>query len=102
LAQNYPNICGILITEGPWCSPFSSLLLHFRFFGNVTLILFGSARTREIEKELQQNARGLDVMCSEDAQSETLQRKFVITIVGTAPRSVLLWVCGQRVMRILP
>jgi len=67
------------------------------------LILFGSARAREIEKELQQNARGLDVaMWRKDAQSETLQRKFVVTVVGTVPRSVLLWDCGQRVMRILP
>jgi hypothetical protein len=81
------------------------LFLHccsIMLFGNVTLIFFRSARAREIEKELQQNARGYDVVWREDAQSETLQSKFVITIVGTVPRSVLLWVCGQRVMRILP
>jgi hypothetical protein len=78
------------------------LLLYFRFFINVTLIIFGSARAREIEKDLQQNASGLGVAVWRiDAQSETLQRKFPIIVVGTVPRSVLQWVCGQRVMRIV-
>ena len=83
MAPNCLNLSGIRITDGSRCCRFSSLLLHFRLSGNVTLILFGSAGAREIEKQVQQNARGLDVaIWREDAQSETLKRKFVLTIVG--------------------
>jgi hypothetical protein len=78
LGSGLPRGHSALLTPN-CCSTSVSLVMSL-------FILFGSARARKIENELQQNARRLDVaMWREDAQSETLLRKFVITIVGIVP-----------------